>query len=879
MAPPGPSRRTASVRHRHSVVIDPGHGGVDPGNPGRFFPSGVAEKDITLAIARLLRAELARRGIDAVLTRTADTLVALADRGAFCTVACDLFVSIHVNAMPDGRRGDHASGVETYFLSGAKTEDQQRVAKMENAAIRFEVAPAAGACSRRASWCSRPRGARRSWWRPASPRTGRTARSSRRASGSTRSRAPSRTASWRTCSSSSGSWRSPPRQGASEAARGAAAGARRRRLLRLLQRDVERGALRPGSAQGGGARQHARGTVLVGARRGEGGIRGDAAPQEPLGGAGVGAAGRGPRPERRLRPGGHTAGARAAHCAQRDVARARCPGGRGVRARRGRPGRGATPARGSHRLPRPGPALARRVPGGPRRPARRRLRVCGGVVPALRGGCRRVGARPGAARRGARPGGDRARRHPDARRLPRGRLGAAPRRPRPGRGPGRGERSPRQPPRATPRACGRPGPAAPGGRRSPRRDEAGGGGRRALRRGERPGAGLDRRAAGARAAHPRACRAGRQPPGPRRRERRALPSDARRGRWSGGGRGARPRGLAAARARPRRPRGGVGLSSRRAGPGFAWRAPPRRRPVSPVRARAVSVDLRAQGARGRRGAAPGSPRLAGRRAGRPLPRVALHAGAPGGCESRLCSGRGLPGPGARIGHRGTRGAGPDFARRAACAWAARAGARSAGVRRAGRRSRSGGAAHAPRPCRAAATGRPGARRPAGAPAAPRRAAGLAVTAALPRLFGVAFHNPVLLASGTAGFGREVRRAIDLDALGGIVTKAVTPEPRRGHPAPRVAVFAGGMLNAVGLANPGLAAVRERELPWLAANLRRARVLVNVAGAAIDDYVRVIDGLTDLDVSTAFEINASCPNATAGGLEFGATTEGLRELRS
>ena len=132
------------LRHRHSVVIDPGHGGVDPGNPGRFFPSGLAEKDITLAIARLLRAELARRGIDAVLTRTADTLVPLADRGAFCTVACDLFVSIHVNAMPDGRRGDHASGVETYFLSGAKTEDQQRVAKMENAAIRFEVAPAAG---------------------------------------------------------------------------------------------------------------------------------------------------------------------------------------------------------------------------------------------------------------------------------------------------------------------------------------------------------------------------------------------------------------------------------------------------------------------------------------------------------------------------------------------------------------------------------------------------------------------------------------------------------------------------------------------------------------------------------------------------------------
>jgi len=146
-----------------------------------------------------------------------------------------------------------------------------------------------------------------------------------------------------------------------------------------------------------------------------------------------------------------------------------------------------------------------------------------------------------------------------------------------------------------------------------------------------------------------------------------------------------------------------------------------------------------------------------------------------------------------------------------------------------------------------------------------------------RLFGVSFQNPVLLASGTAGFGREVSRVIDLEALGGIVTKAVTPEARRGHPAPRVAEFTGGMLNAVGLANPGLDAVREHELPWLAGATRRARVLVNVAGATIDDYEKVIAGLTDLPVITAFEINASCPNTRAGGLEFGATPEGLREL--
>src|SRR5437899_3131555 len=133
----------SGLRFHHTVVIDPGHGGADPGNPGRYFPSGLVEKDITLAIARLLRAELARRGIAASLTRSTDTLIDLADRGSFCRADCDLFVSIHVNAMPAGRRAVRTSGVETYFLSDAKNEDQQRVANMENDAIRFESAPAA----------------------------------------------------------------------------------------------------------------------------------------------------------------------------------------------------------------------------------------------------------------------------------------------------------------------------------------------------------------------------------------------------------------------------------------------------------------------------------------------------------------------------------------------------------------------------------------------------------------------------------------------------------------------------------------------------------------------------------------------------------------
>jgi len=145
---PGPASAPnpiTGLRHRHAVVIDPGHGGIDPGNPGRYFPSHLVEKDITLAIGRLLRAELVRRAIVAMLTRATDTLIDLADRGALCRAACDLFVSIHVNAMPDGRRVDRVSGVETYFLSDAKTEDQQRVAQMENEAIRFETGTSSAA--------------------------------------------------------------------------------------------------------------------------------------------------------------------------------------------------------------------------------------------------------------------------------------------------------------------------------------------------------------------------------------------------------------------------------------------------------------------------------------------------------------------------------------------------------------------------------------------------------------------------------------------------------------------------------------------------------------------------------------------------------------
>jgi dihydroorotate dehydrogenase (NAD+) catalytic subunit len=143
--------------------------------------------------------------------------------------------------------------------------------------------------------------------------------------------------------------------------------------------------------------------------------------------------------------------------------------------------------------------------------------------------------------------------------------------------------------------------------------------------------------------------------------------------------------------------------------------------------------------------------------------------------------------------------------------------------------------------------------------------------------GLRFQNPVLLAAGTAAFGRELRDVVDLDNLGGLVTKAVSPRPRSGAPAPRVAEFSGGMINAVGLANPGMAEVRESELPWLASNLDRARVLVNVVGDVPEDFATVVAYLDNAKGLDAFELNVSCPNVEAGGLEFGADPRTLREV--
>ncbi len=136
-----PANRSASLRQR-IVVVDAGHGGPDNGMSGPIgVPRKVYEKNITLAFAKELRDALKQREIQVVMTRTTDTLIALGDRGRIANQAkADLFLSVHVNAAnPRWNNPGGARGFETYFLAEAKTEDERRVAAMENEAIRFET--------------------------------------------------------------------------------------------------------------------------------------------------------------------------------------------------------------------------------------------------------------------------------------------------------------------------------------------------------------------------------------------------------------------------------------------------------------------------------------------------------------------------------------------------------------------------------------------------------------------------------------------------------------------------------------------------------------------------------------------------------------------
>jgi len=138
---------------------------------------------------------------------------------------------------------------------------------------------------------------------------------------------------------------------------------------------------------------------------------------------------------------------------------------------------------------------------------------------------------------------------------------------------------------------------------------------------------------------------------------------------------------------------------------------------------------------------------------------------------------------------------------------------------------------------------------------------------------------VLLAAGTAGFGLEIDGVINLTRLGGIITKSVSLKPRSGNAPPRVAEFPGGMLNAVGLANPGVTRVSRHDLPRLLETAPPAQVLVSVVGFSLEEYAEVIQTLgADRNVA-ALELNLSCPNTAAGGIEFGAEPDSIAVIVS
>lgn len=137
--------------------------------------------------------------------------------------------------------------------------------------------------------------------------------------------------------------------------------------------------------------------------------------------------------------------------------------------------------------------------------------------------------------------------------------------------------------------------------------------------------------------------------------------------------------------------------------------------------------------------------------------------------------------------------------------------------------------------------------------------------------GVSFHNPLIAASGTFGFGHEYAEFYPLSTLGGISSKGITLKARPGNPAPRIAEAPGGMLNAVGLQNPGVDHFIEQDLPWL--REQGTRIIANIAGNTPEDYCAMAEKLNDTDVDM-IELNISCPNVKQGGVQFGTTCAGV-----
>ena len=142
------------------------------------------------------------------------------------------------------------------------------------------------------------------------------------------------------------------------------------------------------------------------------------------------------------------------------------------------------------------------------------------------------------------------------------------------------------------------------------------------------------------------------------------------------------------------------------------------------------------------------------------------------------------------------------------------------------------------------------------------------------LAGVELSNPVMTASGTFGSGMEYHEYVDLNRLGAIVTKGVANIPWAGNPTPRIAETYGGMLNAIGLQNPGMEVFIERDLPFL--ETYRTKIIVNVCGKTEEDYIEVVERLSDQPVDL-LEINISCPNVKEGGIAFGQDPKAVEQI--
>ncbi|TQI67129.1 dihydroorotate dehydrogenase [Clostridium sp. KNHs216] len=140
--------------------------------------------------------------------------------------------------------------------------------------------------------------------------------------------------------------------------------------------------------------------------------------------------------------------------------------------------------------------------------------------------------------------------------------------------------------------------------------------------------------------------------------------------------------------------------------------------------------------------------------------------------------------------------------------------------------------------------------------------------------GVAFQNPIVAASGTFGFGREYSEFYPLGTLGGISCKGITLTARPGNPPPRIAETPGGMLNAVGLQNPGVDHYIEHDLPWL--KQQGTVIIANIAGNTPEDYCRMAEKLSETDTDI-IELNISCPNVKQGGVQFGTSCAGVEGI--